>query len=222
MKRSLFLLIILCAALFAKAEKRSIDITSFKFLKVNGAFQVYFTTGAEYKMTIEASADDFEGIIIDQKDSTLQISRNANRIHGNIYLQAPSFSALLLEGRNHFYTKNAIVAKTFKAEINGACQAKIEINATDLELSNNGATEVMMVGKCDNAQIKSDGASTFDGRTLICQRIKADAYGATKVHVFGQESVIAKAHGASALYYNKSTKSPYITNEPAASVRHYN
>jgi hypothetical protein len=92
--------------------------------------------------------------------------------------------------------------------INGASKAKIDnVKGRLLDLTTNGASEILLNGKVETFNITCRGAGEVIAEKLIAQSVNAELYGATEVTVYAEKELNINAYGASTVsYYGKPDK----------------
>ncbi|GJM61934.1 head GIN domain-containing protein [Persicobacter diffluens] len=224
MTRILFTLILSLSIFFAQAQSQNFEIGNFKYLEVGGPFKIYFTSGPEYAIKIDASDKTMEKIEVESDGDVLSISINNKGSWKNwgeptIYLQAPTLHGIELGGACQFYTKNVLNSTHLALEVSGACEFKGELIVQKLVSETSGASRMYLVGKSESATFEVSGASSMNAEDFICKSVVVDLSGASNAKINGSEKIMAEASGASTLRYKGDAPSIIVESSGSSTVK---
>lgn len=159
------------------------DISEFTELEVSSAFDVEVEIGDEASLVIDIPEDVVDRLEVDQDGDRLSIGFDG----GLFSISGP------LEAR-------ITVSELTAIDLDGAVDAEITgLDADQLDVELQGASEVDATGSVGVLVIDADGASKADFGNTTVDRVEVDLSGASWVDVNGAAEVQGQASGASSV-----------------------
>ena len=184
-------------------------ISDFERVDVAGAFNVNITHGIDYKVIIKAEPGDLEHIKVEKRGRTLSIKPDRNLIKlfdRNLYrnvsinITSPSLEEVEFSGAINAEVSGFEV-NTFKADISGASECELNIDAEDIELEVSGASSLTLTGNGTQLTADVSGASEFTAHNFACHHVDVELSGASDGSVYAIKELVADVSGASDLSY---------------------
>ena len=205
------------------------NVSSFTGIKVSGGIDVYLSQSNQYALAVSASDEKFNANIkTEVRDGILNISYDGNSfpLSPNRKLRAYiSFKTLVsLEGSD---ASDFIITETFKAnsikiELSGASEIKGRLHFDNLLLNIGGASVAKINGSGKNIKINASGASDIKNYDLVVDNCIAELSGASDVKITINNSLSAKASGASLLYYKGNPEKTDTSASGASNISQRN
>ncbi|WP_082304947.1 head GIN domain-containing protein [Persicobacter sp. CCB-QB2] len=213
---------LLCLTFAFAQDKQTVEVGNFDEIHVGGAYEVYFTTGGECKVSMEGRSQDLERTNIYTKGNKLKVQMKSgtnNTKTIKVYIQAPKVSALHISGASKFYTKNSIKSEDVEVHVSGASTVKIELEGSHVNLHASGASNLMLVGKASTAEVHASGASNIKAQDFICEHVNTHLSGASNLSIHAEKSIEGKCSGAGNVRYAGSPSRVIVNTSGAGSVK---
>jgi len=201
------------------------NIGSFSGIKVSGGIDVYLSQGNEYALAVSASEDKYrDAIKTEVKNGILTIWFDGGSLNfgGNrnlkAYISFKSLSSLDGSGACDINFTEKFTANSFRIKLSGACDVEGRIAVEDLDVDISGASTVKVSGSADNLKIRASGASDLKNFDLVANHCKADISGASDVRVTVNNSLSARASGASNFYYRGNPEKKDVSESGASTI----
>jgi hypothetical protein len=218
MKKLSFLLKIaasLALILFAigstSAQQREIrKVSGFTGVSLSISADIYLSQANDYKVEIEANADDLEKIETVVDGDILKIK---NKDHFNfefhdkkvkIYISMPQVNALNISGSGDILAQTAIKTDDLKIKISGSGNVKIEVlSVKNLSLAISGSGDIYMAGTdaAESATYSISGSGDIDNQNLQCKKVDISVSGSGDVKVWAADELNARVSGSGDVYY---------------------
>ncbi len=195
------------------------DVSGFSGLDVSGGFEVQVTKGNNESLRIEADENLLDNIRTEVKNGVLHIYNEGNistKKSMKAYVTLKELNSLDISGGVKVIGNSTFNPKTFKMDLSGASNVKLDLMTSRLVADMSGASKVALTGKADQILLDMSGASDVDAADLEAKNVKVEASGASKVKVFAKESLAINASGASNVKYKGS---PRITSDTSGGTR---
>lgn len=196
----------------AFAETRSYDIKGFKKIEANALYEIEFTQGPRYSVTVDSQYDNLDKVIIEKDGDTLRITRPQNtnmkhKVRDIVRITAPTLTVLTLSSAVKF---TATSLKVDKLDIDA--QAAVGVYIDDLitdavNLNAGAATTVNLTGACRKLNMSIGPATTVKTDDFRCREAYIDAGTASTVHAYASEKAVAKGTVASTVLISGRPKS---------------
>ena len=170
-----------------KTEKR--DVTGFKAIETEGAFDVEATCQKPESFEIEADDNILPLIQIEVRNGVLHLTaqKSYNSRQGVIVrLNVPNLDSVSATGVGKF-------------RIQGLKNDNFEVHTT-------GASNVVASGETKNIEIHTTGAGSVDTHSLHAQKANVSSTGAAKVDVYASEQLDASVSGVGRITYSGEPK----------------
>ncbi len=198
-------------------------LQGFNVLNLSGAVNVKLVQDSVFKVTVVADSNLQPYIITDVEGNILYIHQRDNSSISPsqkiwIEVQGPSFRALSVSGASTINTPDSIFGgDLFDIDLNGASSADLVVNGTAVNVTCDGASELMLAGQAQRMKLEANGSSEFKGYDFLVADADVQLGGASKAKVMANDQLSAKLNGASRLNYRGDAKTNFTT-EGASSV----
>ena len=188
---------------------QSYPISDFDAVDVAGAFNINITHGIDYKVTIKAEPNDLEHIKVEKRGRTLSIEPDRNLFklfdrgfyrHVVINITSPNLEEVEFSGATNAEVSGFEV-EAFRADVSGASECELSIDADDIELEVSGASSLSLRGNGSQLTADVSGASEFTAHNYACHNVDVELSGASDGSVHAIKELIAEVSGASDLHY---------------------
>ena len=214
---SVFVLIIAATAFLASCAtgikgsgniiQKDTKIEKFSQLVLNSSIDVIYTQSNELSAKIEADDNLMEHIIVknDGKqlvvefDKSIQMIRNT---HAKVYISAPEFSELQINGSSDFTSKSVQFNNPFAMHVAGSGYIEIkDMKVNDVKMSLMGSGRVEIGGTCSNANIQVSGSGDIKLYNMELKHSVVDIAGSGDVSLGKTEKITAKIAGSGDIHY---------------------
>ena len=200
-----------------KSQNRS--VSGFEGLDVSGGFEVHVTLGNTESVKIEADENLLNNIKTEVRSGVLHIYNDGSLTTKNTmkaFITLKELNSLDISGGVKVIGNSTFKPKSFKMDLSGASNIKLDLQTQNLSADMSGASKVVLTGKADKLWLNMSGASDVDAASLEAKDVKVEASGASKVKVFAKESLNIDASGASQIKYKGS---PSITSDTSGGTK---
>ena len=200
------------------------DVTSFSGIKVSGGIDVYLSQGDEYALAVSASDEKYrDGIKTEIKNGVLEISYDGSPLRYRnrqlrAYISFTTLESIEASGACEVTINGTLKTNSTDIELSGACTMKGAIEIPNLQLTLSGASTVNMKGTVQNLKINASGASDVKNYDLVTENCVAELSGASDVKLTVNQSISAKASGASNLYFKGDPESKEVSTSGASNI----
>lgn len=186
----------------AFAETRSYDIKGFKKIEASAAYEIEFTQGPGYSVTVDSQYNNLDKVIVEKDGDTLRITRPQNtnirhKVRDIVRITSPTLDALSLSAAVTF---TAPSLKVDKLEIDANAAVTIDIARLDagaVNVNSGAASKITLAGSCTKLDIELGAATTVNADNLKCREANVDAGTASTVRAYASDKAFAKAAVAS-------------------------
>jgi hypothetical protein len=211
------LILMLCFAITAQAQKVLIEDAnvevreltgSFDRIKVSGGIQLYLSQDEETKVAVSSSeADVVAGIKTRLDGTTLHIyfdgdkkwyKRNRTM---RVYVSFRDLTRVEGSGATEIRFESEVKLPQLDIHISGASDLFGTLNVEDLSLHMSGASDARLKGRAAKLSLDCSGASDFKGYELRSVNCNVQASGASDLQLFVDQELSASASGASSIHY---------------------
>jgi len=205
------------------------NVPAFSGIKVSGGIDVYLSQSQDYALAVSASDQKYrDGIKTEVNNGILNISYEGGNFRLNtnrklrVYTSFKKMVSLEASGASHLIFSNIFEANSAKMELSGASEIKGAVRIRDLVLNISGASTIKVEGSVENLKINASGASDVKNYSLIIDNCIAELSGASDVRITVNESLTARATGASTLYYKGNPQKSDINSSGASNISQKN
>jgi hypothetical protein len=188
----------------ALAEKKTYDIRDFSKLQIDTAYEVEFTQGPNWSVSVDSEYNNLGKVIVEKKGDTLVVHRpegsmHQHNIHDVVRITAPHLTEIDINTAVKF-TATRIDAPRLTIDAHTAADLDIEnLHAENLTIHGDAAASLMLAGECGKLTLDISSGSKADARALKCREVKVDADAASSARVFASASMSAHANSASSI-----------------------
>jgi len=205
------------------------NVSSFSAIKVSGGIDVFLSQSNEEAVAVSASDEKYrDDIKTEVKNGVLNIYYDSHgfKLMGNRQLRAyvsfKNLESIDGSGATNFMISGTFTGTSVKIKLSGASEMKGDVKLTNVQLGLSGASVVKISGKIDNMKISASGASDLKNYDLVVDNCIADLSGASDVKITVNQSISAKASGASNLDYKGTPERRDVSSSGASNISQKN
>jgi hypothetical protein len=187
-----------------KVETREKEIGNFNRLVIKGNFRVYLEQTGKPSLRMEMDENLLDVVRITEEGNTLRIETKINILQArekNLYIGVKDLEKLELGGAVNFRSDSVMKFETLGILATGAVRLNFEIEADQLKLNLEGASESDISGKVDVLRMQLSGAGDFDAFDLIARDVEIDLSGAGGARLYATEKLDVTISGAGSVRY---------------------
>ena len=192
----------------AIAAERTLSVTTFDKVRVDGPYKVRVSTGVSPFATVSGSSAAIDGVSVDQQGSTLIIRRNPNS-WGNssndargpveISVGTGSLSNAFVNGSGSLAI-DRIKGLSFGLSVQGSGAAAVgDTNVDQLDISIAGSGGVTIAGTSPKLTAIVRGTSSLDASALAVKDVTVGAEGPAQVRINASGSAKVDARGVASV-----------------------
>jgi hypothetical protein len=205
------------------------NVGSFSAIKASDGIDIYLSQSNDYGLAVSASDKKYiEYIKTEIKNGVLVISYDGSTFKYNnnrrlrAYISFKDIESLEASGACNYIINDTLTTNSLRIRLSGASEIKGAINIQNLQIDLGGASLVKVSGKVQNLKIDTGGASDVKNYDLVADNCVANLGGASDVKITVNKSLIAKAGGASTLYYKGNPDKKDVSSEGASTISQKN
>lgn len=205
------------------------NVSSFSAIKVSGGIDVYLSQSNEDAVAVSASDEKYrDEIKTEVKNGVLNIYFDKSSFRFNsrnnlrAYVSFKTLESIDGSGASDFIINGNLSGNSIKIKLSGACDMKGTVNLTNAEVDLNGASTMKIGGTIQNLKIEASGASDIKNYDLVVDNCIARLSGASDVKITINNSISARASGASTLNYKGSAERRDISTSGASNISQRN
>lgn len=193
---------------------RKPDVTgSFTKVHLSGALVVELSQGKECNVLVEPeSAKDL--VHIEIHDGTLYLKNAPNQKDRRekmvVKVTVKELDGLFMSGATALMTMHQFGVENLSLEMDGASNANLNLKITKLKADLSGASNLVIEGACENADLEISGAAQVNLTDLSVKNAKVNNSGAGHAELSVSETLKADGSGASITYYRIAAGSSSI------------
>ena len=201
----------LCLASLASpalAEERTLSVTSFDKVRVDGPYKVKVTTGASPFAKVSGSAAAIDGVTIDQQGQTLIIRPNpnswgssSNEARGPVEISVGTgaLSQAFINGSGSMAI-DRIKGLSFGLSVQGSGSAAVaDTNVDQLTIGIAGSGNIAIAGKAPKLTAIVRGTSSLDASALMVRDVTVGAEGPAQVRINASGTAKVDARGVASV-----------------------
>jgi hypothetical protein len=202
----------LCLASLASpafAAERTLSVTTFDRVRVDGPYKVKVSTGVSPFAKVSGSAAAIDGVSVDQQGRTLIIRANPSSWGGSypgegrgpveVSVGTPDLSAVWINGSGSLAV-DRIKGLSFDLAVQGSGSAAIGNAAVDqMEIGISGAGTVSIAGKAPKLTAIVRGTSSLDASELAVKDVTVGAEGPSMVRINASSTAKVDARGVASV-----------------------
>jgi len=208
--------------IYAQTETRK--LSEFSTLSVKNAIEVRLIQGQKNEAVISIPKTNDKGLSNVKTEiigGVLSIYRDGKVKSKNnivIILTFKHIDNIKLSGASEILTLDVIRQKELTINGEGAIEADLNLEVTNLSLDFSGASDLKLRGFADSLSLKTSGASDVKSAGFVVKNITINVSGASDVIVYAEESITGTATGASSIYVKGAPAIKDINKSGAAST----
>ena len=191
------------------AAERTLSVTTFDRVRVDGPYKVKVTTGVSPFAKVSGSTAAIDAVSIDQQGRTLIIRSNPNSWGGSypgagrgpveIAVGTPDLSAAWVNGSGSL-SVDRIKGLSFDLAVQGSGNAVIgNADVDQLEIGLSGAGNVVIAGKAPRLTAIVRGTSSLDASGLAVKDVTVGAEGPSQVRINASGTAKVDARGVASV-----------------------
>lgn len=201
------------------------NVGPFSGIKASDGIDIYLSQSDDYALGVSASDKKYlDGIKTEIKNDVLVITYDGSSFKYNnnrklrAYISFKNIESLEASGACNYIISGTLVVNSLRIKLSGASQIKGAANIQNLQIDISGASLVQANGTVQNLKINASGASDIKSYALTADNCVADLSGASDVKITVNKSLVAKASGASTLYYKGNPEKKDVSSEGASTI----
>ncbi|HEX4852063.1 MAG TPA: head GIN domain-containing protein [Puia sp.] len=201
-------------------------ISGFHAIHVSNAIELYLSQGEEETVAVSASEIKYrDRIRTEVKDGVLKIwyekdgwlwDHGHNKIRA--YVSCKKLDQLNASGASNVYVDGTLSGENLNIDLSGASDFKGIVKFNTLKLDQSGASDVSITGSAANLTIRASGASDVKGYGLVTENCNVQASGASDIRISVNKELVARASGASSIYFKGTGMIKELHSNGASSV----
>jgi len=213
--KNLVLLIIIITSnnIYGQSNKasnvtKSIDVTTFNKLEINGAFHLTIQQGKKEKMTIETDTEMIDKIKVENKNNRLSIGIESKPFTTLEYeeiklnITVVDLNYFSLDGFIELVTADTLKFKSLNLTANGATKGKLYLDIASLDCTTASFCELELSGYCKSLHLTKKDASSIDASQLTTDSVSVDSSGFGEVNLQVVSDLNVKSSGAVKMTYS--------------------
>jgi len=205
------------------------NLGSFSGIKASDGIDIYLSQSDDYALGVSASDKKYingikteikNGVLVISYDGSLFKYKNNRKLRA--YISFKNIESVEASGACDYIISGTLVANSLRIKLSGASEVKGAINIENLQIDISGASLAKLNGTAQNLKINASGASDVKNYDLSADNCVADLSGASDVTITVNKSLIAKAGGASTLYYKGNPEKKDVSSEGASTISQKN
>ena len=193
----------------ATAAERTLSVTTFDRVRVDGPYKVKVATGVSPFAKVSGSAAGIDAVSVDQQGRTLIIRSNPSSWGGSypgegrgpveVTVGTPDLSAVWVNGSGSLAV-DRIKGLSFDLAVQGSGSAAIgEANVDQLDIGISGAGSVTLAGKAPKLTAIVRGTSSLDASALQVKDVTVGAEGPSQVRINASGTAKVDARGVASV-----------------------
>ncbi len=186
-------------------------VVQFSGIEVSVPADIYYYTGTEYKVQIQAQQNITDLIETNVSGSTLQIHFNRNNVNiksggVRINVTSPTVNGIRISGSGNLYAPVRIEADHFQLSLSGSCGAEIDsliANSFASSISGNGHIKVLQ-GSTHDVEVEISGSGDVDILGVTAANVTTHSSGSGTIKVTATSKLDAHISGSGRVYYKGS------------------
>lgn len=187
-----------------RVETREKEIGNFNRLVIKGNFHVFLEQSGKPSLRMEMDENLLDVVRITEEGNTLRIETKINILQArekNLYIGIKDLERIELGGAVKLVADSVMKFESLGILASGAVRLNFEIEARQLKLDLEGASESDISGKVDELRMQLSGAGDFDAFDLITRDAEIDLSGAGGARVYATEKLDVTISGAGSVRY---------------------
>lgn len=185
-------------------ETRTLDIETFKSVKLSMSLDVYITQGDEFSVEVEGKADIIDELELDVHGNTWEIETDrCVRDIGNmkVYITMPDIESLSIPGSGDIFGENEFVVDDIELRISGSGDMDLVLDAENVDATIPGSGEIWLEGSSQILDLHISGSGDFNGFNFICNDVEVRISGSGDARVHAIDNLYANISGSGDVYY---------------------
>ena len=193
----------------APAEERTLSVTTFDKVRVDGPYKVKVTTGASPFAKVSGSAAAIDGVKVDQQGQTLIIRPNSSSWGGSypgqsrgpveVSVGTPSLSTAWVNGAGSLAV-DRIKGLSFNLSVQGSGAAAVgDTDVDQLSIGMAGSGTISIAGKAPKLTAIVRGTSSLDASALMVRDATVGAEGPAQVRINASGTAKVDARGVASV-----------------------
>ncbi|MGV8963959.1 MAG: head GIN domain-containing protein [Candidatus Saccharimonadaceae bacterium] len=194
----------------SKVVKEKRNLSGFSAINISGSWDALITQGENFSVTIEASKESIDDLLIEVKDGTLYVSNNSKRLRINIFnkrndirkvhITMPDLQKITASGGSDIIPQTPFRTDDMKIVMSGGSDLKsLALDCVSLDCKMNGGSDAniqLINGK--SVKINNSGGSDLSLSVLSAELLDLQTSGGSDVKLEGEtKNLIVKSSGGS-------------------------
>ncbi|KQS35206.1 head GIN domain-containing protein [Pedobacter sp. Leaf194] len=210
LKTTATIFLLATSSLVANAQQsKNVAVKNFSNITVSSGIDLYLTQGNNESLTLKATSDLLENVVVEQKGSNLVIKMKEGVHWGSMfknqsikaYVNFKTLAALTASGGSDVFSQGQVKTGKFALRSSGGSDVKLNLICTDIELQTSGGSDVTLTGKAENMILQTSGGSDVDAYDFVVDYAKVSASGGSDANIHVTKGLEAGASGGSDVHY---------------------
>src|SRR3954471_1061810 len=186
-------------------------LNQFSAIDVSVPAEIYYYTGSEFKVQIQAQQNITDLIESNISGSTLQLRFNRNNVNikspgVRINITSPNVNSIRISGSGNLYAPIRIEAEHFQLSLSGSCGAEIDsliANSFASSISGSGHIKVQQ-GSAHDVEVEISGSGNIDMLGVTAANVTTHSSGSGTIKVTATNKLDTHISGSGRVYYKGS------------------
>lgn len=207
-----------------KTVSESREVSSFKAISLEGAFNVTLEQTDKEAVKVEADENIIPTIITIVENDTLKVRMKDNKTIQNmgklsVAISLVTISGINTEGAASLSSMDTLHLNGLDMNLQGAGATRLNLVADKLTINTGMAVTLFLAGKANEVKINQNGAGTIEAFNLKSEKLTLKTSGAGRAEVFASQELSIDASDATSVKYKGGATKNQIEKNGAAIVK---
>ncbi|MBR9832093.1 DUF2807 domain-containing protein [bacterium] len=193
-----------CISPEGSTVEKTIDLPSFRKIKLSSSIEVYLTQATTQSVSIKAPQEIIDllskEVVADQWDIEFDECFNSQSKVA-VYIALPHIEQLTVNGSGSIIGKSDFILSDLEITINGSGDVKMEMNADEVEINIKGSGDILLAGVANETDISVMGSGDVQAFKLETKESEVEIKGSGDVKVNVSESLEVGIYGSGDVQY---------------------
>lgn len=179
-----------------KTENRKIQ-DNFSVVKVSAGIDLYITQGNEVSLVVEADENLLDIIKTEVNENgklSIYSEKNIWKAKARkVHLTLTNIEELIATSGSDVYTENTLKATRFKVSVTSGADAKIDVDAENVESNATSGADLSISGVATNHTSSATSGSSIYAFGLKSKKAKVSVTSGADIDIYASESIDARA-----------------------------
>jgi len=202
------------------------NVSEYDKISVGGSFDVVLISGKEGELVIEIESNLLEYLVTEVEDDKLKIKwkkgvniRNSKKVLVTVPFK--DIDGVSLAGSGDIFSKDVILAETFKTSIAGSGDIKLAVKAQEVISKVSGSGDIELKGRTDLYTCSVTGSGDTKAYELKAIDVIAKITGSGTIKVDVSNNLKVRITGSGDLYYSGAPKQQDVKVTGSGDIHSY-